>query len=123
MLKKMRKRGSDGRHGLSGVSARMGAAPKLERARQIRVSLLGPLSILAPLALLGEWLIAHTHHRPLGAATFATFAVLVWMAFELTSRILFSAAKQRPEEVHKTKRVLSSMALLACAFVFARALL
>lgn len=42
--------------------------------------LFGPLSILA------EYLIARTHHRPLGAATFATAAVLLWIFAETTSR-------------------------------------
>lgn len=34
------------------------------------------LILTYPLTLLGEWLVTHTHHRPLGAATFTTFAVV-----------------------------------------------
>lgn len=44
--------------------------------------LFGPLSILA------EILIARTHHRPLGAATFASVAILLWIFAETTSRRL-----------------------------------
>lgn len=47
---------------------------------------LGAALLLLPLSLLGELLIARTHHRPLGAATFATAAVLLWVGMEFVSR-------------------------------------
>jgi hypothetical protein len=45
-------------------------------ARRGRVALFGLLIAAAPLALLAQGLKQSTHHRPLGAATFAVFALV-----------------------------------------------
>jgi len=42
--------------------------------------------LFAPLSLVAEILISRTHHRPLGAAVFATLAVVAWIFAEVTSR-------------------------------------
>ncbi len=44
------------------------------------------MMLFAPLALVAEFLIARTHHRPLGAAVFSTLAVVAWILAEVTSR-------------------------------------
>lgn len=49
-------------------------------------SWLAAIMAAAPLALFGELLIQRTHHRPLGAVTFATFALLAWLVAEFVSR-------------------------------------
>jgi hypothetical protein len=49
-------------------------------------SLWTALVLVGPLALLAEALIRFTHHRPLGAATFACGAALAWMVLEVFSR-------------------------------------
>ena len=56
----------------------------------MRASWLSAALILAPLSLFGEWLIMHTHHRPLGAATFSSAAVLLWGLSEVVSRRLLN---------------------------------
>lgn len=56
----------------------------------VRASWLSASLILPPLAILGELLIERTHHRPLGAATFATIAVILWMLAEIVSRRLLN---------------------------------
>ena len=53
-----------------------------------RANWLSAVLLFWPLALLAEVLIRYTHHRPLGAATFATLAVLLWILAEVTSRRL-----------------------------------
>jgi hypothetical protein len=65
------------------------AAPQgARRPGPPRASWLSATMLLGPLSLLAELLIERTHHRPLGAATFATCAVLLWGLAELTSRRL-----------------------------------
>jgi hypothetical protein len=54
-------------------------------------SWLSAVMLIAPLSLLGELLIAKTHHRPLGAATFATIAIVLWAFVEFVSRRLLDA--------------------------------
>lgn len=50
-----------------------------------------------PLSLLGEWLSRSTHHRPLGAVTFAVFAVLLMAVVALCAwRALGSLRVQKP---------------------------
>jgi hypothetical protein len=39
--------------------------------------------LFGPLSLLAETLMVRTHHRPLGAATFATVLVLMWAAVDM----------------------------------------
>ncbi len=57
-----------------------------------RASWLSAMMLFAPLALIAELLIARTHHRPLGAAVFATAAILLWIFAEVTSRRLLDAS-------------------------------
>jgi len=45
--------------------------------------------LFGPATLLGQQLIEKTHHRPLGAATFASLVVLMWVLFEGLTRVLF----------------------------------
>ena len=42
--------------------------------------------LFGPLSLLAEALIERTHHRPLGAATFASVLVLMWVVVELLTK-------------------------------------
>ncbi len=67
----------------------------------------GGLSLLlafGPLSLLAERLVGSTHHRPLGAVTFASFALVLWVILELYVRHGLSAenslatlaARERP---------------------------
>ncbi len=126
MLKKRgrRERRDGSGHGLSGSSSRLDPPPARDGRRvPNRVSLLGAVVLLGPLALLGEWLIEKTHHRPLGAATFASVTVLLWLAFELSSRVLFSARRLRPRTVERAKRIVAGVGIISSAVVFGRALL
>lgn len=50
-------------------------------------SWLSAMLLFAPLSLFGEFLITRTHHRPLGAATWASAAILLWIFAEVTSRL------------------------------------
>lgn len=52
----------------------------------VRASWLSAMMLFAPLSLLAEFLVTRTHHRPLGAATFASVALLLWIFAEVTSR-------------------------------------
>jgi len=56
-----------------------------------RPSWLSAALLFAPLSLLGEVILARTNHRPLGAVTFATVALLAWPFAELVTRRLFDA--------------------------------
>jgi len=53
--------------------------------RGARASWLSAAVLVAPLAVVAEVLIRKTHHRPLGAATFATGAVILWLFTEAVS--------------------------------------
>jgi hypothetical protein len=50
------------------------------------------MMLFGPLSIFAEVLIARTHHRPLGAATFASVTVLLWIFAETTSRRLLDPA-------------------------------
>lgn len=56
-----------------------------------RASWLSAVMLIAPLSLLGELIITHTNHRPLGAATFATIAIVLWAFVEFVSRRLLDS--------------------------------
>ena len=59
------------------------AASKENRAH---ATWLCALALFAPLSIMAELLITRTHHRPLGAATFASVAVLLWIFTEASLR-------------------------------------
>lgn len=123
MLKKVARRQLSS-HGLSGSSTSLSDGRQPGRGQETpHFSLLGPVVLLAPLTLLGEWLITHTHHRPLGAATFASCAIILWLGFEIGIRLLFARRHERPEQVKRIKNGMLGMALLCCVMVFARGLL
>ena len=63
-----------------------------------RESGLVALLAFAPLVLVGEWIVSHTHHRPLGAVTFAAFALGLWVALELFVRQGLSEPLRLPRE-------------------------
>lgn len=54
----------------------------------LSASWLSAMMLFGPLSILAELLITRTHHRPLGAATFASAAVLLWILAEISSRRL-----------------------------------
>lgn len=121
MLKKIvRRRASP--HGLSGPGTSRHDHRSNGGAPAPHFSLLGSVVLLAPLTILGEWLINHTHHRPLGAATFASCTIVLWVGFELGSRLLFARRRERPDQVKRIKHGILSVALLCCLVVFARVL-
>lgn len=67
--------------------------PSSRASKQTRrgASWLAAILVAAPLALFAELLIEKTHHRPLGAVTFASFALVAWFFAEFVSRrILFA---------------------------------
>lgn len=73
-----------------------GSFDPLEQSRTTDF-LLG-LCLLGPLSILGEVIILKTHHRPLGAATYASFALLSWIGFGLLVRTLTVASNRFSEE-------------------------
>lgn len=86
----------------------------------ISPSWLSAMLLVAPLSLLGELLIAHTNHRPLGAATFATIATVLWAFAEIVSRRVLSAeVSARRAYARKAVWIVS---LCACVLVLIRAL-
>jgi hypothetical protein len=86
---------------------------------------------LPPLSLVGEVLIEKTHHRPLGAATFATIAMVTWVFIELFNRRGLGLAPTSDDRGAdpsvgltrpRVRRWLWGLCLLANSLVFARAL-
>jgi hypothetical protein len=59
--------------------------------RSAGASWLSAVILVGPLALFAELLIRRTHHRPLAAATFASFALVAWVIAELLSRRVLDA--------------------------------
>lgn len=58
------------------------------------------LCLLGPLSVLAELLIVKTHHRPLGAATYASIALLSWMGVGLLVRTLVVGSRSAKEAAH-----------------------
>jgi len=94
-----------------------------ERARGLRVVLLGALLAGPPLAVLGQVLKTSTHHRPLGAATFGVLA-LVLVCFSLLLSYRFHAWAERGEGRWRRAclGVVALVALAATGLVLVRAL-
>ncbi len=89
--------------------------------RSLHASWLSAVLLLAPLALFGELLITKTHHRPLGAATFATAALVSWAVTEqLCRRVLDPEVSQSRARVRRGVWVVSGVTAVA---VLVRALL
>ncbi len=63
---------------------------KADKLAPLSPSWLSAMLLVAPLSIFGEILLLKTHHRPLGAATFATVATLMWAASEIVSRRVLS---------------------------------
>jgi hypothetical protein len=67
---------------------------------------------LAPWSALGYWILVATHHRPLGAVTFAVGAAVIALACVATARWCLALASARP---HVGKPLLVAATLLAVA--------
>lgn len=89
--------------------------------QEARPSLALAAILIGPLSLLGELLIARTHHRPLGAATFATVALLLWVGAELVSRRLLD--DQVPARRVQVRKWMWGFGLLSLSLVAFRVLL
>jgi hypothetical protein len=94
-----------------------------ERARGLRVVLLGALLAGPPLAVLGQLLKTSTHHRPLGAATFGVLA-LIAMSFSLFVSYRLHAWAARGERRWRqiSLGLVAVIALAGSALVLLRAL-
>jgi len=93
----------------------LGAA--VRRARPLPLAAwcvpVGLLLVLAPLALFGRILKAATHHRPLGAVTFAIISVLlVFGAIAYSARVIGELSARRNAEDFRAVR---SLSVLACS--------
>lgn len=86
--------------GLRRARAARRLLPPDERARSFS-TLLGTTLVLslAPLSWLGAWLEKSTHHRPLGAVTFACAALCVLLAALLVARRLGTLQQTTPQRV------------------------
>ena len=73
--------------------------------------------LFGPAVLLGQQLIEKTHHRPLGAATFASLVVVMWVLFEVLTRLLFFRREQAPHSAQRAQRWLLGLGLLVSAAV------
>jgi hypothetical protein len=91
------------------------------RKPPVRTSWLGAAMALPFLAMVGELLIERTHHRPLGAATFATVAVVVWLGAESLSRHTLDRSLGSARV--KARRILWGVSLLLCMGVVLRSFL
>ncbi|MCH2108337.1 MAG: hypothetical protein MK135_03340 [Polyangiaceae bacterium] len=76
----------DGAIPSSGARSSAEAGAEFKECSPPRASWLAAVTLFAPLSLFAEVLIRKTHHRPLGAMTFALVAVLSWVGAELLSR-------------------------------------
>jgi len=71
--------------------------------------------LFGPAALLGQQLIDKTHHRPLGAATFASLVVVMWVLFEALTRVLFFRRDQSRASQQRAQRGLIVLGLAMSA--------
>ena len=85
--------------------------PSVPRSTQgSSASWLSAALLFGPLALFAEALILKTHHRPLGAATFAVIAVGLWVLAEIvTRRFLDPTVCARRATARKAAWVLSGI--------------
>lgn len=83
-----------------------------------RANWLGAAMTLPALAWLGEVLIKSTHHRPLGAATFATLAVVMWVMMEILSRYALNSGLGTSRV--QLRRICWGLSLILCSFVLLR---
>jgi heme A synthase len=60
--------------------------------------------LFGPATLLGQQLIDKTHHRPLGAATFASLVVLMWLLFEGLTRVSIFRRDKSKETTRRAER-------------------
>jgi hypothetical protein len=89
----------------------------------LRAVLVGAALAAAPLGLLGQALKLHTHHRPLGAATFAMLALVVVLVAVLVSVRLSAWVDRDPTPLRKrARRLLVLIAVAGLGLVVVRAL-
>jgi hypothetical protein len=92
------------------------------RSRGLGAALLGIGLAALPLALLGEELKAHTHHRPLGAATFGALALCLLVLCTLLGVRFVAWVRAEPSLVRRTLvRFAAVVALLGTSLVLLRA--
>lgn len=91
----------------------------MSRTRPLKVALFSVLVGLGlsalPLALLAAKLMASTHHRPLGAVTFAILAVLVVLGFTVVALRLTTRTRKGPRGASARHWVRGGLALCALA--------
>jgi hypothetical protein len=84
---------------------------------------LGLAFAFGPLALLGSQIYAHTHHRPLGAATFTVIAgIVVAMDWAAASRVWLSVKSPYPKRRRFGYLLGATLAILSLACLFPMAL-
>jgi hypothetical protein len=104
-------------------ASRVSEGPSRSEQKELptRTSLLGATIALPFLAVSGELLIERTHHRPLGAATFATMAVIVWLTAESLS--CHTLDRTLSAERLQARRVIWGLSLLLSVGVLLRSFL
>lgn len=75
----------------------------------------GALLLSLPLGLLGEGLVTRTHHRPLGAATFASLALLALLAVAFVPARLRAASAPLAGHAERALWALGALSLLLAA--------
>lgn len=125
----------DGGVGSAGQLALLGAAsvtlcltalafapPARAGRRSLAALSLGLGWSLVPWALLADWLLVSTHHRPLGAVTFAAFALAVALPCVLGARRLLAFGRDG-ERGRAALRLGRALALIGAAVVLVLVLL
>ena len=98
------------------------ARSSASRSRGLGAALLGIGLAALPLGLLGQLLKVHTHHRPLGAATFGALALGTLVLCTLLGARLVAWASDEPSLLRRSVlRVVAALSLLGAALVLLRA--
>lgn len=85
-----------------------------------RASWLSAIMLVGPLTLIAELLILKTHHRPLGAATFAVLSVISWGVAEVVSRRVLNPTIS--EARARARQIAWGLSIVLAVGVCARAL-
>ena len=98
-----------------------GASASIQRGDTLPLRVL-PLVIGFPIvALMGEWVLTSTHHRPLGAVTFGALALGIFVGVQmLTRRVLVADTSRRRATL---RLVVWAVGGAASAFALARSVL
>lgn len=75
----------------------------------------GALLLALPLALVGEGLVTRTHHRPLGAATFASVALIALLVTALVPARLRAATAPAAAHAERALWALGALSVLSAA--------